>query len=191
MSLHDSDIAARLKRFLDRRALPRRLEGKPAACEDEIRALSAALARNAPRSPDALAGWWPLFETILGEASPSLWPTEKEVRDAAQAASKNRPVAVRAEDAVDMSDEAINARRMQRGEPVGEGWLWGRNAVAMIARGLIDRETMQSYRSGAFLARKALYGEAAALAWEADAKDRHEVAREVHRLSAKQAQAAE
>ena len=81
----------------------------------------------------------------------------------------------------DMRPAAIIARKMQRGDAVGEAWLWGRNAVELATSGLIDRETVARYRSAAFLARRSVYGEASALAWEADAKARHEAAKDVWR----------
>jgi len=43
MSLHEADIRARLNRLLDRKQMPKRLEGKGGAMEDEIRALTAAV----------------------------------------------------------------------------------------------------------------------------------------------------
>ena len=55
---------------------------------------------------------------------------------------------------------------------------WPDSFAARHARAaLVDQGTMRAYRSGAFFARKSLYGEAAALVWEAEAKARHESAR--------------
>jgi hypothetical protein len=81
----------------------------------------------------------------------------------------------------DTRPEAIVGRRMTRGEPVGEGWLWGRLACELIAGRHVTREVMDRYRSGAFLARRAAYGEEAALEWEREAKDNHEIAKAVFR----------
>lgn len=75
----------------------------------------------------------------------------------------------------------IVSDQMSRGEPVGEFWLYGISACELIARGLVDRQTMEAYRSGAFFARKSFYGEDEAKAWEAQAKDRHETAKELWR----------
>lgn len=180
MNLHDADISSRLARFLGRKAMPRRLEGKPSAEEDEVRALCAALSRNAPRGADALAQWWPAFEAALGEICGAMWPTEREVKDAAQGTSKAMP-AVASSSAPDMRPEAMAARRMQAGEPVGEHFLYGFCAVEMIAAGLVDEGTMRRYRSGAFLARREAYGEEAAAAWETAAKAKHDAAKQVYR----------
>lgn len=181
MSLHDSDVTARFSTFLDRKALPRRLEGKQMAQDDEMRALIATILRYAPRSAPALAGWWPLFESALSEACGDYWPSEKHIRPAAEIASKSAPKLRDETGGPDMRPVAIIARKMQRGEAVGEAWLWGRNAVELATSSLIDRDTVARYRSAAFLARKAVYGESDALAWEADAQARHEAAKDVWR----------
>lgn len=179
MSLHDSDITARFSRFLDRKALPRRLDGKPMAQDDEMRALVATITRYAPRHPPALAAWWPVFEGALSEACGDYWPGEKQIKPAAQQASKDAPKMRDETGGPDMRPIAVAARRMQAGEAVGEAFLYGRMAVEMIAERLVDQDTMQRYRSGAFLARKATHGDDAALAWEAEAKVRHEAAKAV------------
>lgn len=180
MSLHEHDLSQRLKRFLDRKQMPRRFEGKPVAVEDEIKALASATARSAPRGADALARWWEPFEAHLSEACGHSWPTEKEVAIAAKSASRQAPRVTGSSDR-DMSPEAVAGRRMARSEDVGEGWLYGSDAVRLIATGNIDECTMSRYRSAAFLRRKRTYGEAEALKWETEAKARHDYARVVHR----------
>lgn len=174
--MHFSDVSARLTRFLERRQIPRRIEGKEAATRDEIKALSDAVYRSAPRDTQALAAWWPAFERALGEIGSGLWPTEREIKDAAKIATAERPV--RSGQASEQTDAvAITAQAMDAGRAVGEGWLYGRNAVELIRRQLVTREVMTAYRSGAFLARREIYGEAAALQWEAEAKARHDAAK--------------
>jgi len=179
MSLHEADIAARLKRFLDRRQAPRRVEGKPQAISDEITALVNAVTRNAPRGSEALAAWWPVFEARLGEAGSGLWPTEREIKDAAEGATKETPRGV--VDHTPPDDCKMIAARMEAGLPVGEGWIYGADAVRLIAGRGVTEDVMRAYRSAAFLSRKATYGEDSALAWEAEAKANHERAKEVYR----------
>lgn len=74
----------------------------------------------------------------------------------------------------------ITAARMAAGEPVGEGYLYGSDAMELGARRLVDAETIRKYRSAAYFARKNAYGIEAATAWEDAAKQRHEEARAVH-----------
>lgn len=176
MTLHAADIAARLRRFLDRRQAPRRVEGKPQAEADEVAALVGVLERNAPRGADALAAWWPGFERELGESGTGLWPTEKDIREAAAKAAKAHP---RQGPDVTFDRHDISAARMARGEAVGECYLYGREAVEMIRRRLVDEPTMKKYRSAAFFGRKDVQGEAAALRWEAEMTDKHRAAKDM------------
>lgn len=75
----------------------------------------------------------------------------------------------------------ITGSRMAANEPVGEGYLYGSDAVELIARGLVDETTMRRYRSAAYFHRKDIYGHDAAVAWEEAAKQRHDEARKVRR----------
>jgi hypothetical protein len=178
MSLHDNDLKAKLARFLNRKSPPRLLDGKPDAQADETLALLAVLRRCAPRDPDALQGWWAAFEPALSESCGRMWPTEKEISAVAREVSaavlgqrKGGPDAPR----FDPAEQA--GRRMANGEPVGESWLYGVCACELIARGLVDRQTMTAYRSGAYHARRDAYGKAQADAWEDEAKQRHDEGR--------------
>lgn len=177
MNLHTADVHSRLTRYLDRRQMPKRVDGKPQAMQDELSELCDAVERVAPRGQDALAAWWPEFERKLSEIGGTFWPTIKEIRDAANDAGKAMPQ----QSAWRLDPAEMAARAMQDGRAVGEGWVYGICAVELAARRLIERETMERYRSAAFLSRRATYGEEAALAWEADAKARHEQAKEVYR----------
>jgi hypothetical protein len=189
LSIHQADLANRLARFLDRRQMPRRIEGKPQAVDDELAALTAKLVRYAPRGADAVAAWWPVFEDKLGEVSPGgLWPTEREIADCAKAAVADaadamRPFGTTGDDAFGSPEwsRRVWQSRFSAGMPVAETMLYGRAAVELIAEGRVDRETMERNRSGAFFARSALYGDAAAREWEAEAKARHDAARAVHK----------
>lgn len=73
----------------------------------------------------------------------------------------------------------IASERMARGEAVGDIWLYGILACELAARRLVDERTMRAYRSGAYFARRQVYGEAEALHWEKNAKAEHEKAKAV------------
>lgn len=173
MSLHTIDLEQKLHRFLERRAPPSRLKDKPQAQVDEVRALVSCLARNAPRSD--LAIWWPKFEAALGEVGSRFWPTEKEIREAARATGAPASTARLAE-AEDVDRLRVAAARMSRGEPVGEGFLWGAEAVALHRSGLVSEDLIGRYRSAAFGIRRATYGEEAARGWEAGQQAAHDLA---------------
>lgn len=181
-ALHRADLKTRLSRFIARRDVPRRLEAKPEAINDELSALTATVERFAPRDAEALANWWGRFEVQLGLEADRYWPTEKQIAEAAKAiapASGNRP-----REKGDTDEARIAADRMNAGEPVGEGWLYGTLACDMIERRLVDEPTMRKYRSKAYFHRKDVLGAEAADAWEADRKAMHDRVREDRRQHA-------
>ena len=101
--------------------------------------------------------------------------TEDAVAEAAKKKAASAPAGASSFDPYE-----ITSAKMRAGEPVSEGYIWGREAVQLIARGLIDQGTMETYRTGAFTARQGQYGEDHAVRWEAEAKARHQSAREAY-----------
>ena len=112
------------------------------------------------------------------------WPPAKifiaATEDAVAEAAKKKAASAPA-DASSLDPYEITSAKMRAGEPVSEGYLWGREAVQLIARGLIDQIMMESFRTGAFMARKDQYGEDAAMRWETDSKAKHQAAKEAYR----------
>ena len=175
MNLHDADLKSKLTRFLGRKSPPKLLDSKPDMQSDEIAALVSALKRVAPRDQDRLRDWWQSFEPALSESCGRMWPTEKEIVQVGRATNeKLRPIGGVHKSTAQIDPAEQAARRMARGEAVGECWLYGVSACELIARGLIDEATMRKYRSAAYFARKQFYGEAKARQWEDEAKARHE-----------------
>ncbi len=179
MNLHTADVTSKLERYLARRQVPKHLAASASAMLDETRALAEAVERNAPRGADALSAWWPKFEYELGMNGRGFWPTEREIADAARTvnteAAKARQSGPSSAPTIDAAE--VVSRKMADGKAVSEGWLYGRNAVELIQRRLVNLDTMTRYRSAAFFSRKELHGEEAALAWEIEAKERHEGAK--------------
>lgn len=188
-SLHKAEISGILLRWLERYVPPAAMKENARAQQDEAESLLAVLLKFAP-APEP--GQW--VHRVLRSLDYRVnkyrsWPTTAELAEACSDILKDDPKSPRAE-GLDMRPEAITARRMEKGEPVGESWLYGRQACELIASGLITKAQMDAYRSGAFLQRREAYGEAEAIAWEAEAKQRHEDAREIHRQQAAKAKAA-
>lgn len=185
MNFREVELGRIFSEWLDRRSCPLDLRDKPEAARKESDALLRCLLKFAPQSD-----YQPFANRALDQLDYQMktrvWPTVNEFAAACSNVRKDQRIenpSAGASGEIDMRPVAITSRAMAKGLPVGEGWLWGRNAVGMIAEGLIDRETMERYRSGAFLARKSVYGEPAALAWEAEAKQRHEDAKVIYRQS--------
>lgn len=179
MNLRQAEIAKALAEWLESYTPPRSMAGNPEALQRESERLLGVLTKFAPQ--EGYNGWVSsVLEQCAYQMKTRAWPTVGELgaacsnaRKLMKASDKPKPFA--------MDIYELNANRMKAGEVVGEGYLYGREAVEMIARGLIDQDTMAKYRSAAFLARKDIHGEEAALAWEAAAKDRHESAKRAHR----------
>jgi hypothetical protein len=180
MGYRETDISARVNEWLDRFAVPAHLKDKPDAAQKEAEAILRMFLRYAPRE-DFVPFLNRVFDQIDYQKKTRYWPTPQEVGSVCVNINKESPKGPKDVDAVDMSSEAIMGRRMAKGEAVGEDWLYGRCAVDLIAGGHVSKEVMTAYRSAAFFARKDVYGEEAALEWEAAAKERHEAAREIHR----------
>lgn len=182
MNFRQIEITTALTEWLDRYSCPSNLRDKPKAAQAEAEALAAVLLRYAPSSE-----YQPFLNRVFSKLDYQLktraWPTVSEI---ATVCDNTRNDAARGGQMLqdgggkDMRPCAIAARCMNEGKPVAEGWLYGRNAVEMIAESLIDQDTMTRYRSSAFLRRKDLYGEGPALAWEAEAKQCHEDAKQIH-----------
>lgn len=179
MSIRQAEIAKALAEWLESYSPPRNIAGNATALQRESERLLGVLTKFAPQ--DGYNGW---VSSVLEQCSYQMktraWPTVGELGAACSNARKSMR-ADAAPQSVALDVYELNASRMKAGEMVGEGYLYGREAVEMIARGLIDVEIMTKYRSAAFFARKDIHGEAAALAWEAEAKERHESAKRAHR----------
>lgn len=180
MNLRQAEIAQHLTRWLDRYSVPQHLRDKPEAAQAEAESLARVLTKFAPQS-EYVPFLNRAFDRLDYQMKTRAWPTVSEVGAVCSNLRKEVPQAEPQSDAMDMRPFAIAARRMQRGEAVGEAYLWGICAVEMIAERLVDEPTMRAYRSGAFFARKNLYGQESALAWEAEAKARHEAAKDMFR----------
>lgn len=178
MSLRDIDIAKRLGEWLQRYAVPMHLRDKPQAAQAEAESLARILCKMAPRD-DYAPFLNRVFDGLDFQLKHRIWPTSAEI--GAVCANLRRAPKADVGDAPATDPLEIVARRMARGEPVGEGYLYGRAACDLIATRQVSEETMQAYRSGAFLYRRETYGEAAALEWETEAKARHADAREAHK----------
>lgn len=178
MNLRQAEIAQALTRWLDRYSCPQHLRDKPEAAQAEAEKIASVLSKMAPKQ-DVQPFLNRVFDTLDYQMKTRAWPTVGEVGSVCSNIRKETAAAGEVEPPKTALD--IIAGKMERGDPVGEGWLWGRDAVELIRAGKVSREVMEKYRSGAFLARRSVYGEDAALAWEAHAKARHKAADEVFR----------
>lgn len=176
MSNRNEYLSQYFNEWLDRFSPPRAIQNNPKAMQDDANSMLAIVNKYAPSQN--YAEWLDKVLTDLTEnMTTRSWPAPGELVKACKARFEHREKPKGEEWVLD--ECASIGAKMKEGKPVGEGWLYGRSAVDLIKRGLVDYDTMTAYRSAAFLSRKATQGEESALAWEADAKDRHEAAKEM------------
>lgn len=176
-------LESRLGGFLDRRAVPASLRGKPEAQAGEVAALMKIIKANAPKT--GYQGWFEAFESELGRTCTTrAWPNEAEVNSAARAAARMSREGAGAENVKSwvLDPVKINADRMNRGDFVGEEWCYGPLAVQLEDSGRVTPEVMRAYRSGAYWNRVTWRrnGESdrrAADEWERREKEAHRQAR--------------
>lgn len=104
------------------------------------------------------------------------WPTSAHFIDAVTTACKirvERGSRKGVETSGGFDPVEINAARMNAGQPVGDQWLYGRQAVALMATGLVSAETLKKYRSGLFFAEKDALGHDEAIRREHDRINHH------------------
>jgi hypothetical protein len=166
-------LAEHFNGWLERYSPPRFMTDKPDAAQQEADALLRILGRHAPTQ--GYAEW---LDGILRQLTENMtartWPTGGEVSKACRDANKFTSPRDSGQKHETRDEAEIVAQAMSDGQPVGENWLYGVCACELAARGLVTRELMDRYRSAAFLSRRATYGDADALEWEAEAKARHD-----------------
>lgn len=179
--IRESEIAKTFAEWLQFYSPPRQIAQSPEMMQKESERLLSIIVKMAPH--EGYNGWvGAVLDVVASNMKTRAWPTVAEIGAACSSQNKSlrkSPDAAPQPTAMDVYE--LNANRMKAGEPVGEGYLYGKEAIEMIVRGLIDEATMTRYRSGAFFARKNAYGEEAALAWEAEAKQRHHDAWMAHK----------
>lgn len=182
---HDrtQDITAQFDAWLDGYSPPASMRDNPERMQAEKLSLLRIVLKYAPDQ-----NWRGFVSEALDQCAMIMktraWPTMNELGDAFRNHQKEAHGAYshsHAPSGWNPDPAQINADRMRRGDAVGEPWLYGILACEMIARRLIDHDTMKRYRSAAFFARKNIYGEEAAIEWEEDAKAAHEAAKAMWR----------
>lgn len=177
MNMKEADIFSRLQRFLDRRTMPTALNGKNDAIRDEVQALVRSIARYAPHD---MSEWWGQLEDAVSTVNTTRsWPTEGEFAKAAKMIAKPKVGPTDRGEGVDTFK--IVAGRFERGDAVGDEWLYGLRAVEILSRGEVHETTMRKYRSALFFRMKDTWGEDAARRAEDELIRKHEDAEQTYR----------
>jgi len=170
MSIKAEFLKTKLTAYLERRSMPRSLADKPSAQHAELAALLACVNRLAPR--DGFEDWWAMMEISIAEnANTYAWPTEGDIKKAAGKIRGPRKVTVSQGDELDPLK--VMGERMEAGDAVGDGWIYGRLCVQLQRKRLLTPDTLRKYRSAWFFKQKDTYGEEQANAKEAEMMKRH------------------
>lgn len=176
MNLHDADILGRLKRFLERRTMPKALDDKPQAIADELAAMTRIISRHSDKNN--FAAWWNRFEADLGERNETRsWPSEGEVSASCRAVSNFGGTRIAEQGSID--PHHIAAKRIAAGEAVGDEWIYGRRAGELVEKGLATEGQLRAYRSALFFRMKKMWGEDVAKKAESELIARHEGGKEL------------
>lgn len=136
MNLHQADLMRRLNEYLARRQPPKSFGSDDKLKIDQVAAYVAILRNLAPEG-DGLHDWWSAFIEDLGSRNETwAWPTESDVRKSAREVSKK--IHTGGND-WQVDPLAVAVKRIEQNEPIGDNWLWGQNALLLIAKVGMDK----------------------------------------------------
>lgn len=170
MNFRNEEIAAVLRRWLERFSPPASIKDNPRAAQDSADALLRILLKYAPP-----ADYVPWAHRALDQTEAQMktraWPTVHELGAACINMRKDEPK--RGEAATSLDPFEIAAKRIRNGDAVGDMWIYGHHAHEIVARGMVTEAQLQPYRSGLFFQMKSAWGEDAAISAEAEFRRRH------------------
>lgn len=168
-NIRDRFLTERITGYLERKAPPRNLS--PKAQADEMAALIRCFMRFAPK--EGFEDWWPRFEDRLDEdAKTRAWPNAGEIKSAAMAV--RGPSSKRISEGDEINPLEVYGKRMEAGEAVPQGCLYGRMALDLLGGGHVTQDLLRKYRSAWYFMLKGQYGEEYARQKEAEAIALHE-----------------
>lgn len=172
MSIRTEEIARTFHAWLERYSPPMSMKDKPKVVQEEADHLLRVVLKFAPR--EGYNGWIDeMLDQMEYQMKTRAWPTKGELGAVCSNQRKkfgSGPGAVMREP---RSPLDIAADRIDRGEAVGDGWIYGNNALELVASGKVTEAQLRAYRSALFFAMKDAWGEGPALEKEADLKRRH------------------
>ena len=174
MSIRTETIANIFADFLRRYSPPMAIKGQADLEKAERDGLLRVLLKFAPASDYDV---WVnrALDKLEYQMKTRAWPTKGELGAVCSNLRKETGSALaEAPQPKDLIEVA--ADKMNRGEAVGDGFLYGRQAVEMLRRGLVPGDTMQSFRSALYFSMKRVWGEETARCMEANLIARHKAA---------------
>jgi hypothetical protein len=177
MNTRDEALLEEFGLWLERYSPRRALQGNSEALQAEVKALLRVIKKYAPMN-DYLSWLSRVTEALDFMMKTSAWPTVNEVGSACIATNKEAARKAPSE-AISLDPIEVNAKRMNAGEAVGDGYLYGRDAVTLLRGNHVSLDVMTKYRSALFFSAKDVWGEELALRAEARWKAKHADAEEL------------
>ena len=168
-----TEIASQLTRWLERYSPPMSIKDNPRAQQDEVESLLRVLLKFAPAS-DYTPWVNHALDRLEYQMKTRAWPTKGELGAVCSNIRKEDPAAA---PTWSLDTYEIHAKRIRAGDPVGDAWLYGRQALELIERGLVSEQDLKPGRSGLFFAMREAWGEDRARLAEAAMIQRHEDAK--------------
>lgn len=179
MSIRTESIAKTFSAWLERYSPPQMMKEKPDVMQAEVETLLRVILKFAPQ--EGYNGWVDrMLDRLEYQMKTRAWPTKGEVgsicsnmrKETAQSSGVKAP---------DPKDELqVMADRINAGEFVGDGFLYGRQAVDLLRNGLVSGDTMRKYRSALYFSMKDAWGEEKARQVEATLIAKHDAAERLH-----------
>lgn len=184
MSVRTETIATIFAAWLRRYSPPNIMKNDADVMKAERDALLRVLLKFAPQSD--YDGWVNrALDKLEYQMKTRAWPTKGELGSVCSNLRKDAFVTADVPSVAQRSSLDINADRMNRGEPVGDGYFYGRNAVELVKSGKVSRDIIQKYRSAFFFSMKDVWGEEKARQVEAQYIAKHDAAEKLSQAKVK------
>lgn len=142
----NSDLKNSVMKMLARLNAPRAVAGNTEAMKQEAEFLCSVVVKVAPSR--GYTDWFSEFEEqVFSNLETRTWPTSKEMHKAAKTIAPKRPdfKDLTGDNVYKPDEYKINANRIKRGEPVGQYYIMGGGADALIRKGLVTEDDIEPY----------------------------------------------
>ncbi len=143
MNTKIDEIASRFSKWLQRYLPPRHLRANSEACQDEADALLRVILKATPQT-DFMPWLNRVLENMDYRMKTRAWPTVAELNECCLLKHERKSTSPAG--AFSLDSAVIAAKRMGRGEPVADWWLFGERTNELYARGLVEEKIIENYR---------------------------------------------
>lgn len=144
--MRNNELKEKMLNLLGRLNAPRAVQGNSESMKSEAEFLCDKIIKLAPTK--GYIDWFKDFEeSLLSNLETRTWPTAKEIsRAAKEIAPKRQEFLELPPEKYQPNELKINAKRIQKGEPVGESYVMGALAEQMVRAGLVEPSQLEPYK---------------------------------------------